>query len=102
MPVYQTASYTVRREALPKVLQAVTEFVANGRENEAGTLAYSAWQDAADLVRFVQVAVFADERAHQVHSTLQAVRPFTAILYPELQGQMEFRTHTQVASTEPR
>jgi quinol monooxygenase YgiN len=94
MPVYWTASYTVKGEALPKVLQAVTDSVAYVRENEAGTLAYSAWQDAAEPVRFVHHIVFADAGAHQVHRSSRAVQRFTAVLYPEGQGQ--------VASTESR
>ncbi|MCX6026606.1 MAG: antibiotic biosynthesis monooxygenase [Chloroflexi bacterium] len=92
----------MKGEALPKVLQAVTEFVAYVRENEAGTLAYSAWQDAADPVRFVHHIVFADAGAHQAHRSSRAVQRFTAVLYPEVQGQVEFREYTQVASTEPR
>lgn len=72
------------------------------RAYEAGTLADSAWQEAADPVRFVHHSVFADAEAHQVHSTLQAVQLFTAILYPEVQGQVELREYPQVASTETR
>ncbi len=102
MPVYQMASYSVKREALPKVRQAVVEFVAYVRETEAGTLSYSSWQDVADPSRFVHFIVFADEGAHQVHGTSRAVKRFNEILFPELQGQVEFREFTQVASTEPR
>jgi quinol monooxygenase YgiN len=102
MPLYQTASYSVKREALSKVIQAVTELVAYIRENEAGTLSYSAWQDVADPVRFVHFIVFADEGAHQVHGTSQAVKRFNAVLFPELRGRVEFHEFTQVASTEPR
>jgi quinol monooxygenase YgiN len=102
MPVYQTASDSVKRESLPKLRQVVAEFVAYVRENEAGTLCYSSWLDAAAPIRFVHFIIFADEGAHRVHGTSQAVKRFNDILLPELQGQVEFRGFTQVASTEPR
>lgn len=92
----------MKPEALPKVLRAVSEFVAYVRKNEARTLVYSAWHDAADPLRFVHQIVCADADAHQGHSTSLAVQRFTALLYPEVQGQVEFGEYTQVASTEPR
>jgi quinol monooxygenase YgiN len=86
MPIYQTAHYQVKAEAVPAVRDAIEEFVAYVRANEPGTRMYAAWQQHDDPTRFVHLFTFADEAAHEAHGNSEAVRRFEAVYGPELVG----------------
>ena len=86
MPIYQTAHYQVKAEAVPAVRAAIEEFVAYVTANEPGTRVYSAWQQRDDPTRFVHLFTFADEAAHEAHGSSAAVRRFEAVYGPELVG----------------
>jgi quinol monooxygenase YgiN len=83
MPIYQTAQYQVRREAVDRVKSAITEFVRYVTENEPGTRLYAAWQELDDPTKFVHLFIFEDETAHQTHGGSAAVAEFEAVYRPE-------------------
>ena len=53
MPIYQTAHYQIRPDAVPTVVDAITEFVQYVTTSEPETLLYAAWQERDDPSRFV-------------------------------------------------
>ena len=86
MPIYQTATYQVKPEAINKVKQAIEDFVQYVRTNETGTQMYTAWQQKDDLTRFIHLFIFKDEAAQIIHSESDAVRRFESVYSPELVG----------------
>ena len=86
MPIYQTAAYRVRPDAVEAVKRAIAEFVDYVRANEPGTLMYAAWQEQDDPTRFVHLFTFADAAAQTAHSESAAVARFEATYRPELVG----------------
>ena len=96
--IRQLARYQVRPEALERCLAAIHEFVAYVRANEPGTLRYEVWQEQADPTRFVHIFLFRDAEADRIHSESQAVKNFSAILYPECLAPVEFIDYQQVVS----
>lgn len=99
MPIYQTAHYKVKQDAVPKVKAAIDEFVSYVAENEPGTKLYASWQQQSDPGRFVHLFIFQDEVAHQVHGGSDAVRQFEAVYRPELvDGPVVFTDYDQVAT----
>jgi hypothetical protein len=58
---------------------------------------YTAWQREDDPARFVHLFEFADEAAHEVHGSSEAVRRFESVYVPECDvadflGQMNPQT----------
>jgi len=99
MPIYQTAHYRVKPEAVGRVRQAIEEFVAYVAAHEPSSLMYTAWQAKDDPTRFVHLFTFADEAAHEAHGASEAVRRFEAVYGPELvDGPVVFTDYDQVAS----
>jgi len=102
MPIYQTAHYQVRAEAVDRVKTAIAEFVAYVAQNEPGSRLYSAWQEREDPTRFVHLFIFEDEAAHQAHGRSGAVAKFEAVYRPELTaGPVVFTNYQLVASNTP-
>lgn len=102
MPIYQTAHYEVRAEAVDRVLAATTEFVAYVAENEPGSRLYAAWQEINDPTKFVHLFIFDDEAAHEAHGNSAAVKQFEAVYTPELTaGPVVFTDYRLVASNRP-
>jgi quinol monooxygenase YgiN len=101
MPIYQTAHYQVRPDAVPAVVAAIEEFVAYVTESEPGSIMYTAWQQLDDPTRFVHLFTFADEAAHQLHGNSQAVRRFESVYQPVLVGgPVVFTDYRLVASNQ--
>jgi quinol monooxygenase YgiN len=99
MPIYQTAHYRVKDEAVPRVKDAIEEFVRYVRENEPGSKLYAAWQEVDDPTRFVHLFIFEDEAAHEAHGESAAVRKFESVYSPELvDGPVIFTDYVQVAT----
>jgi quinol monooxygenase YgiN len=99
VPIYQTAHYQVKAEAVDKVKAAIAEFVAYVAANEPGSVTYTAWQQADDPTRFVHLFEFADGAAHQAHGSSAAVRRFEAVYRPELVGgPVAFTDYHQIAT----
>jgi quinol monooxygenase YgiN len=86
MPIYQTAHYQVKPDAVDKVKAAVVDFVDYVRANEPGTWFYVSWQAAEDPSKFVHLFTFEDEEAHLRHGQSEAVKQFEAVYQPELVG----------------
>ena len=86
MPIYQTAHYQVKADAVAKVRAAIVEFVDYVRENEPGSWFYAAWQDEADPSKFVHLFTFEDEGAHERHGRSDAVKRFESVYQPVLVG----------------
>ena len=86
MPIYQTATYQVKPQAVAKVKQAIEEFVNYVRANEPGTPMYVAWQQQDDPTRFIHLFIFKDNAALTRHSESEAVKRFESIYSPELGG----------------
>jgi quinol monooxygenase YgiN len=102
MPVYQTAHYQVKADAVPEVRAAIEEFVAHVKDDEPGTRLYAAWQQRDDPTRFVHLFIFADEAAHEAHGASQAVRRFEAVYGPQLvAGPVVFTDYDLVADNQP-
>jgi len=86
MPIYQTAHYRVREDAVPAVVDAIEEFVRCVTESEPGTIMYAAWQQNDDPSQFVHLFTFRDEDAHKAHGSSEAVRRFESVYQPVLEG----------------
>jgi len=101
MPVFQTAHYQVKPEAVDRVKGAITEFVAHVTRNEPTTRMYAAWQELDDPTRFVHLFIFDDHAAHARHGNSDAVRRFEAVYQPELVGgPVKFTDYVLVASNQ--
>jgi quinol monooxygenase YgiN len=70
--------------AVDRVKAAIQEFVAYLAGNEPSTRMYLAWQDKDDPTKFVHLFEFADEDAHSLHGSSEAVRKFESVYGPEL------------------
>lgn len=86
MPIYETAQYQVKPQAVEKVKRAIEEFVQYVRANEPGTQMYLAWQKEDDPTRFLHFFIFKDAAARTIHSQSEAVKRFRAVYTPELVG----------------
>jgi quinol monooxygenase YgiN len=84
MPIYQTAQYQVRTEAVDRVRAAIAEFVAYVADNEPGSRLYAAWQEVEDPTKFVHLFIFDDAAAHEAHGRSAAVKKFESVYTPEL------------------
>ena len=103
MPIYQTATYRVRQDAVDRVKAAIEQFVGYIRANEPGTRLYQAWQAQADATSFLHLYIFADEDALRIHSESAAVSRFEAVYRPELVGgDVVFTDFDLVASNDAR
>jgi quinol monooxygenase YgiN len=99
MPIYQTAHYQVKPEAVGKVKRAIEEFVRYVADNEPGSRLYAAWQQQDDPTKFVHLFIFEDDAAHQAHGSSEAVRRFESIYTPELAaGPVMFTNYQLVAA----
>ena len=96
MPVYGTARFSVKPEALDRCRSAIEEFVSYVRASEPGTKLYLSLQDRADPTRFLHLFGFEDEAAEHVHSNSDAVKRFTDVLYPETVDGVAFEKYTAV------
>ena len=94
--IHELARYEVRPEALAQCLEAIHEFVAYVRANEAGALRYEVWQEAEKPTRFVHIFVWRDEEANRIHGESAAVKKFAGILYPNCVAPVEFVEYRQV------
>jgi quinol monooxygenase YgiN len=99
MSIYQTAHYQVNAAAVEKVKAAIVEFVRYVTEHEPGSRVYTAWQQRDDPTKFVHLFEFADEEAHRLHGSSEAVRTFEAVYRPELvAGPVVFTDYVQIAT----
>jgi quinol monooxygenase YgiN len=102
MPIYQTAHYQVRPQAVDRVKAAIARFVAYVTDNEPGSVLYAAWQEMADPTKFVHLFIFRDEAAHQAHGRSAAVKAFEEVYTPELTaGPVVFTDYQLVAANTP-
>ena len=101
MPIQMTAEYRVRPGSVERCLAAIREFVDAVTRTEPGTRQYVAWQDERDPVHFHHHFVFEDEAAEQRHRSSEAVRRFTAVLYPETVSGVHFTRYHEVALNAP-
>jgi quinol monooxygenase YgiN len=99
MPIYQTARFQVRPEAVERAEEANHEFVNYILGHEPGTLVYTVHQQEHDPTLFLSFMIFQDEAAREQHRGSEGVRRFTEVLYPELLAPVEFTEYTVVAST---
>jgi len=96
MPVYGTARFSVKPEALDRCRSAIEEFVSYVRASEPGTKLYLSLQDRADPTRFLHLFAFEDEAAEHVHSNSDAVKRFTDALYPETVDGVTFERYVAI------
>ncbi|HTN49886.1 MAG TPA: antibiotic biosynthesis monooxygenase family protein [Burkholderiaceae bacterium] len=94
--LHELARYEVRPEALRSCLDAIHEFVAYVRDNEAGALRYEVWQEKERPTRFVHIFVWKDDEANRIHGESAAVKKFAGILYPNCLAPAEFIEYRQV------
>ncbi|MGH3626805.1 MAG: antibiotic biosynthesis monooxygenase, partial [Sciscionella sp.] len=103
MPIYPTARYQVRAEAVERVTTAIEEVAAYVAQNEPGSRRYPAWEGAADLTKFAHLFIVEDEAAHQARASSDAVARFEAVCWPELAaGPVVFTGYQLVAANNPR
>lgn len=101
MAIYQTATYQIKPQAVPKVKQAIEEFVQYVRNNEPGTRMYVAWQQQNEPTHFIHLFIFEDEAAQTRHSESAAVQHFESIYSPELVGgEVVFTDFNLIASNQ--
>lgn len=94
--IRELARYEVRPESLPACLDAIHEFVAHVRDNEAGALRYEVWQETEHPTRFVHLFIWRDAEANDLHGQSTAVKKFAGILYPNCIAPVEFVGYSQV------
>jgi quinol monooxygenase YgiN len=99
MPIYQTARFQVRPEAVERAEEANRALVNYILGHEPGTLVYLVHQQQNDPTRFLNFMVFQDEAAREQHRGSEGVKRFTGVLSPELLAPVEFTAYTVVAST---
>jgi quinol monooxygenase YgiN len=99
VPIYQTAHYQVKADAVDKVKAAIIEFVDYLGPNEPSTWFYAAWQAKGDPSKFVHLFTFEDEEAHERHGQSEAVKRFEAAYQPELVGGPVVFTDYQLVAT---
>jgi hypothetical protein len=56
-------------------------------------------QEAEDTTSFMHYFIFEDAAAEEIHRTSEAVKRFTAILYPETVDGVVFTDYVLIAST---
>jgi quinol monooxygenase YgiN len=99
MPIFQTAHYQVKPEAVGRVKTAIDQFVAYVRDNEPDTRMYVVWQSIDDPTSFVHLVEFADQAAQDRHGQSESVRKFESIYMPELVGgPVRFTDYQQIAT----
>ncbi len=99
MPIYQTARFQVRPEALARCEAAIRDFVDHVRNREPGTLLYISLQDAGNPTNFLHYFIFQDEEAREEHAHSEEVKRFTEALYPQTLAPVEFTEYVVFAST---
>ena len=99
MPIYQTAYFVVRDDALEICQKAISEFIDYVRENEPDTLLYTSLQENENPNHFLHYFIFQDESARDLHANSEAVKRFTEILYPNLVAPVEFTEYHLFANT---
>jgi len=99
MPIYQTAYFVVRDDALELCQKAIHEFVNFVRENEPDTLLYTSLQEKGTPNHFMHYFVFKNNAARDLHANSDAVKHFTDILYPNLVAPVEFTEYNVFANT---
>jgi len=99
MPIYQTAYFVVRDDALDICKKAIHEFVDYVRENENDTVLYQSLQEKENPNHFLHYFIFRDENARDLHANSEAVQQFTNVLYPHLVASVEFTEYNVFAST---
>lgn len=102
MPIYQTAHYQIRPEAVDRVRVAIEGFVRYVSENEPGSRLYAAWQEVDDPTKFVHLFIFEDEAAHEAHGRSAAVKAFEDVYSPELTAGPVVFTNYQLVATNKR
>lgn len=98
MPIHMTAEYHVRPESIERCIEAIGAFIQAVALDEPGTRHYVAWQDERDPGHFFHHFVFEDEAAETTHRESEAVKTFTAVLYPETVNGVHFTRYREVAS----
>jgi quinol monooxygenase YgiN len=99
MPIYQTAYFVVRDDALEICQKAIREFVDYVRENEPETMLYTSLEGKEHPTHFLHYFVFRDEKARELHANSDAVNHFTSILYPNLIAPVDFTEYELFATT---
>jgi hypothetical protein len=99
MPIYQTAYFVVRDDALEICQKAIREFVDYVHEHEPDTLLYTSLQGKEHSTHFLHYFIFRDEKARELHANWAAVNHFTSILYPNLIAPVDFTEYNLFAST---
>jgi len=99
MPVYQSAYFVVRDDALAVCEKAIREFVEYVRDNEPYTFLYTSLQEKELPNHFLHYFIFRDEAARDLHANSEAVKQFTSILYPNLVATVEFTEYQLFATT---
>jgi quinol monooxygenase YgiN len=84
MPIYQTAYYQVKPEAINDCKKAIEIFLDYIKANEPGTEMYLAWQQKSDPTSFVHLFRFKDKQAHETHGASAAVKKFESVYRPVL------------------
>jgi len=95
--IYQTAHFQVKPGALDMCKRAIREFVESIRADEPETCTYLAMNRDDDPTRFVHVFIFDNDLARDRHANSDAVKRFSAILYPNCVAPVEFIEYTLVA-----
>jgi len=98
--ILKTATFEVRPDGIDTCLVATRTFVAEIEATQPATLVYRSLQDAAEPTRFLNIMLFPDGDAEEIHRSSDATRRFTEFIYPLTVAPPRFTGWTQVAAVD--
>ena len=101
MPIYITARYQVRPQAVDQTKQSIRELVEHVKLHEPLTTLYIAQQEILNPSRFMHLLKFEDESALKVHQNSPASACFVQAVYPEALQPVEFVEYNLIATINP-
>lgn len=101
MPIYRTATFTVKPEGLAEAKMAIAEFVAAVNKKEQGTRLYLSLQEQEDPSRFLHVMAFEDAAAEKRHQGSEFAEKLRSVLMPLMAEAMQVSAQAPIGMDAP-
>lgn len=89
-------TYTVQKDQVDAVKEAIAVLVAGIEEHEPGTWVYETWQES-DEVSFIHMMVFEDEDAEEAHKEAANTKTFVEFIYPKCDKEPLFHDIEEIS-----